>query len=209
MRWSKWQRGKKVDALSSKIIHDQMKTLLLGNSMHVRTQSLKGVVEPYVPHGLSVVNTYTKVISGSKWVAVVVKNLTWLPQSLLPRVLKVQPSGSCKCSNPSGSKPLTLWRNWMRIQGIQQTKMMVEQRKKLLFQQLDSSGLDKWSDRNQVAAQAPWVSQYLFPGAWRVRLYRLSKTWDQGFWHMYPTRRVSEEFPLQWWMKSVHMWRGC
>ena len=38
------------------------------------------------------------------------------------------------------------------IQGIQQTKMMVEQRKKLLFQQLDLSGLDKWSDRNQVAA---------------------------------------------------------
>ena len=30
---------------------------------------------PHLPHGLSVVNTYTKVISGSKWVAVVVKNL--------------------------------------------------------------------------------------------------------------------------------------
>ena len=29
--------------------------------------------------------------------------------------------------------------------------MMVEQRKKLLFQQLDLSGLDKWSDGNQVA----------------------------------------------------------
>ena len=39
------------------------------------------------------------------------------------------------------------------IQGIQQTKMMiVGQRKKLLFQQLDLSHLDKWSDRNQAAA---------------------------------------------------------
>ena len=38
------------------------------------------------------------------------------------------------------------------IQGIQQTKMMVEQRKKVLFRQLDLSGLDKWSDGNQVAA---------------------------------------------------------
>ena len=38
------------------------------------------------------------------------------------------------------------------IQGIQQTKVTVEERKKLLFQQLDLSGLDKWSDRNQVAA---------------------------------------------------------
>ena len=40
------------------------------------------------------------------------------------------------------------------IQGIQWTKMMVEQRQKLLFQELDLSGLNKWSDRNQVAAQA-------------------------------------------------------
>ena len=31
------------------------------------------------------------------------------------------------------------------IQGIQWNKMMVEQRKKLLFQQLDLSGLDRWS----------------------------------------------------------------
>ena len=30
------------------------------------------------------------------------------------------------------------------IQGIQQTRKMVEQRKELLFQQLDLSGLDKW-----------------------------------------------------------------
>ena len=32
--------------------------------------------------------------------------------------------------------------------------MMVEQRQKFLFQQLDLSGLDKWSDRSHVAAQA-------------------------------------------------------
>ena len=38
-----------VDAFSSKIIHGQMKTLLLGNSMHVMTQSLKGVIDPTCP----------------------------------------------------------------------------------------------------------------------------------------------------------------
>ena len=38
------------------------------------------------------------------------------------------------------------------IQDIQQTRMMVEQRKELLFQQLDLSGLDKWSDGNHIAA---------------------------------------------------------
>ena len=37
------------------------------------------------------------------------------------------------------------------IQGIQWTTMTVDQRKKMPLQQLDLSGLDKWSDRNQVA----------------------------------------------------------
>ena len=32
--------------------------------------------------------------------------------------------------------------------------MMIEQRKELLFQQLDLSGQDKWSDGNEVAAWA-------------------------------------------------------
>ena len=56
----------------SKIVHGQMKTLLLGNNIHVMTQ-------PHLPHGLSVMNTYTEVISGSKSVVVVVKNLTAVP----------------------------------------------------------------------------------------------------------------------------------
>ena len=42
----------------------------------------------------------------------------------------------------------------MRYRVSRQARMTVEQRKKLLFQQLDLSGLDKWSDRNQAASQA-------------------------------------------------------
>ena len=37
--------------------------------------------------------------------------------------------------------------------------MMVGQRKKLFFQQLDLSGLDKWSDGNQAVAQS-LVAEY-------------------------------------------------
>ena len=44
-----------------------MKTLLLGNNMHVMIQSLKG--------GDGLECSEHKVISGRKWVAVVVKNL--------------------------------------------------------------------------------------------------------------------------------------
>ena len=39
------------------------------------------------------------------------------------------------------------------IQGIQQTRMSVEQRKEMLFQQLELSGLEGWSDKNQAAAR--------------------------------------------------------
>ena len=49
--------------------------MLLENNMNVMTQVLKGGDGPHLHHGLSVVNMYTIVISGSKQVVVVVKNL--------------------------------------------------------------------------------------------------------------------------------------
>ena len=66
-----------------------MKTLLLGNNMHVMTQSLKVGDGPHLPPGLSVVNMYTKVISGSKWVAVVVKTLMATKGILVAQVVAV------------------------------------------------------------------------------------------------------------------------
>ena len=71
----KTTKKEEIDAFSSKIVHGQMKTMLLGNNMHVMTQSMKGGDRSHLPHGLSVANMYTEIISGSKWVAVVVKNL--------------------------------------------------------------------------------------------------------------------------------------
>ena len=50
------------------------------------------------------------------------------------------------------------------IQGIQQTRMMVEQKQKLLIQQLALSGLDKWSGRSQAAASALLAEyHHIFP----------------------------------------------
>ena len=42
----KTTKKEEIDVFSSKIIHDQMKTMLLGNNMHVITQSLKGLMDP-------------------------------------------------------------------------------------------------------------------------------------------------------------------
>ena len=57
--------------------------MLLGNNMHLMTQSQKGGDGPQLPHGLSIVNMYTKVISGSKQVAVLVKDLIAAPITIV------------------------------------------------------------------------------------------------------------------------------
>ena len=59
-------KKEEIDTFSSKIIHGQMKTMLHGNDIHVKTQALKEGDGPYLSHGLSVVNMHIKVISGSK-----------------------------------------------------------------------------------------------------------------------------------------------
>ena len=44
--------------------------------MYVITQAPEKGKEPCLPHGLSVVNTYTEMTTGSRHVAVVIKNQT-------------------------------------------------------------------------------------------------------------------------------------
>ena len=69
-------RKEEIETFSYKIIHVQTKTILLGSNMHMMTQSLEGPDGLCLPGKLSVMNTYTEMITGSKQVAVVVKNLT-------------------------------------------------------------------------------------------------------------------------------------
>ena len=72
----KTTKREEIDSFSSKIIHGQIKTMLLGNNMHVMVQTLKGGDGSCLPHGLSIMNTFTELTTRSKWVAVAVKNLT-------------------------------------------------------------------------------------------------------------------------------------
>ena len=148
----KTTKKEEIDVFSSKIIHGQMKTMLLGNNMHVTTQSLKGGDGPHLPHDLSVVNTYTEVISGSKWVAVVVKNLMAIPIAITEGV-KVTQVVAANAVPQVEVEPGTL-EELDEVQGIQQTKMSVERRRVVLFQQLDLSGLEGWFKGNQAAAHA-------------------------------------------------------
>ena len=62
----KMTKREDIDAFSHKIIHSQTKTILLGSNMPVMTQTLKRGDGPCLPHGLSVINTYTEVTTRSK-----------------------------------------------------------------------------------------------------------------------------------------------
>ena len=77
-----------------------MKTLLLGSNMRVMTQTLRGGNGPHLPHRLSVVHMYTKVTTGSKWVAVVVKNLMAILITIA-KGIKVAQVVAGKCYAPS------------------------------------------------------------------------------------------------------------
>ena len=145
----KMTKKEEIDAFSSKIICSRMKTMLLGNNMHVMIQSLKGGDGSYLPHSLSVVNMYTKVISGNKQVGVVVKNLMAILITIA-KGIKVAQVVAVNVVPPVEMAPITL-EGLNEVQGIQLTKMLVERRKEVLLQQLDLSGQDKWSEANQVA----------------------------------------------------------
>ena len=148
----KMMKMEEIDAFSSKIIHSQIKTMLLGNNMHVMIQTLKGVDGPHLPPSLSVVNTYTKVTTQSRQVTVIVKNLMAVLITItkgvkVTQIVAVNAVPQVKVA-PKSLEKLD------EMQGIQQTRMSVEQRREVLFHQLDLSGLEGWSYKNQVASHA-------------------------------------------------------
>ena len=65
---AKMTKKEEINAFSSKIIHAQTKTMFLGSNMHMMTQVLEEGDGSYLPHRLSVMNTYTKMATGGKWV---------------------------------------------------------------------------------------------------------------------------------------------
>ena len=148
----KMTNTEEVDTFLSKVMHIWMKTMLLRNNMNVMTQVLKKGDGPYLPPSMSVVNTYTKVISGSKWIAVVVKNLTAILITIT-KSIKITQVVAANAVPPVELVPATL-EMLDKAQGIQWTKMLVERRKEVLSQKLDLSSLEVWSEPNQVTTQA-------------------------------------------------------
>ena len=106
--------------------------------MHVMMQTLTDGDGPHLPYGLSIMNTYTKMTPG-KWVVVMVKNLT-TAQFTITRRVKITWVVAVNAIPQVEASPGMLDK-LDKMQGIQMSKLSVEQRKEVLFQHLDLSGL--------------------------------------------------------------------
>ena len=108
--------------------------------------------EPCLPHGLCVANTYTKMTTGNKHVAVVIKN-QMAALIMIGKCIKIAWIVAANRVPPVEVMPGTL-EKLDKIQGIQWTQMTFEWRKEMLLQQLDLSGLEGWSGANHTSAHA-------------------------------------------------------
>ena len=58
-------KKEEINAFLSNITHTQMKAMFLGSNMHVMMQTLEEDDGSCLHHGLSVMNTYTKMTTGA------------------------------------------------------------------------------------------------------------------------------------------------
>ena len=70
-----------IDAFSSQVIHAKMKTSHQGEGINMMTQAMH-IEDRSLPLGLMVQNAYMELCSGSRNIAVVVRNSTAYPQTL-------------------------------------------------------------------------------------------------------------------------------
>ena len=144
-------KKEEIEVFSSKVIHAQTKTIFWGINMHVMMQTLEGVDGPCLPNSLNVMNICTEMTTRSKRVVVVVKNLTAAP-IIIAKGIKV---AEVVAGNvvPQMEVVLGTLEKLDEIQDIWQTRMSGEQRREMLFQQVELSGLEGWSDKNQAATK--------------------------------------------------------
>ena len=131
--------------------------MFLSSKMHMMMQTLEDNEGSCLPHSLSVMNTYTEMTTGSKQVAIVVKNWTAAPITIAKGIKVTQVLA--KNVVPQVEVALETLEKLDEMQGVKRVKMLTGQRKEAFFQQLDLSGLEGWSAKNWAAAH-PLLAEY-------------------------------------------------
>ena len=132
---------KTVDAFLSFIIHVRMGMGHIGEGINVMTQSLHAE-DGSLPQALTVQNIYMEFCSGSKNVAVVVRNSMVYPQTLRKKTPVARAIVAVWVPEPP------IWTSVMEALdetwGLQTPKWTVKQRQEKLFRELNLSELESW-----------------------------------------------------------------
>ena len=193
-RVAKMTKKEEIDAFLSKIIHGWTKTMLLRKQHACNDSVTEEGDRPHLLHGLSVENMYTEVTSSSKWVAAVVKKLTAILITITKgvKIIKVVAANAV----PQVEVVPGTLEELDEVQGVQQAKMLVDQRKDMLFQQLEI-----WPRRvdqgksSGCPCPVSWIPWHFLLGTWWVKLYQPNKTWNQSCWWWNYQRVVLKNSP--------------
>ena len=174
--------------------------------MYIMIQVPEKDEEPCLPLGLSVVNTYTKMDTGSWCVTIVINNQTAAP-IIISKGVTIAWVVAVNRVPPVEAMPRTLDK-LDEMQGVPWTKMSIECRKEMLLQQLGLSGLEGWSDHTFTHALLTEYHNIISLEPGELGCTGLAK---------HEVRVVDDEpfkerfwgFLLPWWRKWGPMWRKC
>ena len=130
-----------IDAFLTNIIHARTGTAYTGEGINMMTQALCAE-DGSLPQGLTVQNVYTEMCSGSKNVAVVVRNNMAYSQTLRKKTPVARAVTVMWVPEPPMQTDI------MQVvegaQGLLMPKLTMKQRQEKLFEELDLSRLESW-----------------------------------------------------------------
>ena len=130
-----------TDTFLSHVINVRMRTAHTGEGINVMTQALC-MEDGSLPQGLMVKNAYRELHSGSKNVAVVVRNRMKYPQTLRKKTPVMRADAVIWVPEPPVQTGLAEASE--EDHSHQMLKLTVKQRQEKLFDELDLSGLESW-----------------------------------------------------------------
>ena len=142
---------KTIDAFSSHVTHARMRTTHTGEGINVMTQALHAE-DRSLPQGLMVQNAYTELVSGSKNVAVVVRNRMVYPHTLSKKTPVVRAVTVIWVPEPPLQIALTEASEY--VQSHQTPNLTVKQRQVKMLEELDLSGLESLPPKLVASAQS-------------------------------------------------------
>ena len=148
----------------SHIVHGHTKTMLWGNNMYLmmahRPRERWGTL--VCSNGLCMANTYTEMTTQSKSVAIVIKNQTAAPITIDKGINITQVVATNRVP-PVDSYAWKIGEAGQNAGNSDRPRWLLNERKEMILQQLQLSGLEGWSGTNCTSAHALLIKYHDAP----------------------------------------------